>query len=152
MQIAASLDVHLNHGGGWIPGPAEHCLDTESCRGEAPWNDALGSGLTASGRAGNSAGGFLAKAAGLLACCSHPRGFKQLLVHRHMLCVAQDKTSEFNPRSSFLPCFRPGLLKVYMRLNPGKAACHSHALVGPHCPSWNVSLPPTIRHQNIELL
>lgn len=44
MQTAASLDVHLNHGGGWIPGPAEHYLDTEFCRGEAPWNDAKGNG------------------------------------------------------------------------------------------------------------
>lgn len=137
--------MHLNHGGGWIPGPAEHYLEAESCRNEAPWEV----GLTVSGRAGNSSGEFLAKAAGLLACCSHPRGFMQLYIHRHMLCVAQDKISEFHPCSSFLPCFVLGLLKAYRRLNTGKTACHGHALVGPHCPSWNLSLSPTIRHTRI---
>lgn len=149
MQTAANLDVHLNHSGGWIPGPSEHYLEVESRRNQAPWKDALEVGLTVSGRAGNSAGGFLAKAAGFLACCSYPRRFTQLYIRRHLLCVAQDKTSEFHPYSSFLPCFMLGLLKAYMRLNIGKAACHGCAFVGPHCPSWNLSLPPAIRHTRI---
>lgn len=45
MQTAANLDVHLNHGGGWIPGPAEHYLKAESCRNETLWNNALGRGM-----------------------------------------------------------------------------------------------------------